>query len=89
MIITFILNALYNAIYLILTPIRSLPDATLPGGFTSAIATVSSYVALLYSVLPITCTALLSIFSLVIAYETALLSYKLIKWLYNKIPGVT
>jgi hypothetical protein len=88
MISTGIINLLYGIVYLILYPIRLLPDVSMPSGVTSAISTVSGYMATLYAIVPVTATALLAILGLVFTAETAILTYKGIMWLVRKIPGI-
>jgi hypothetical protein len=88
MITTGILNLLYGIVYLILYPIRLLPDVSLPSGITSAVTTVSGYLAALYAVLPITTTALMAVLGLFLTAEAAILTYKGIMWLVRKIPGI-
>ena len=89
MIISGILYLIYGAIFVLLTPFRLLPDATLPAGITSAITTINGYFALMNSILPFTTTALMAGISLVVAVEVSVLTYKLIMWVIHKIPGIT
>jgi hypothetical protein len=89
MIITFILNVLYQTISLILAPLLALPTATLPTGLTSSIATINAYFALLHSMLPVFTVSLLIGIALVITIENYKLVYKFIMWLVRKIPTIS
>lgn len=86
MITTAILTIFYNFVYFILSPIRALPDYVLPGGASAAISTAGGYLAGLDEILPV--FTILAIVGLIFVVELAILTYKGIKWIYNKIPGV-
>ena len=85
-----ILSWIYGVVYWILTPVRALPTATLPSGFTTSIAMTSGYLATLYSILPLTCIALITIgVVMILAYEAPLVAYKIVMWVVKKIPGIS
>lgn len=63
-----------------------LPDVSLPGDIATAANTASNYLANLDQIFPV--STLLAVLLLVLVVETAILFYKLIRWVYNKIPGV-
>jgi hypothetical protein len=86
MITTFILNLIYYAVSAILSPLLLLPDASFPSNVVSAIASASSYISILNVILP--ADTLMTIVGAFLAVEVAIFTYKLIKWVYNKIPGV-
>lgn len=89
MITSLILYALYGAVWVITAPIRALPNASIPETISSAIATVGGYFATLYSVLPVTSTALIAIITFVLVLEGGILIYKGIMWIIRKIPGIS
>lgn len=55
----------------------------------SAISAAGSYIAVVYEILPQTTIALLGILGVLLLVEFYIGTYKLIKWLYSKIPGVS
>lgn len=62
------------------------PAATLAG----TIIAVNSYLGIFYSVIPRTTTTLLAIISAILAIEALIiLPYKIAKWIWSKIPGIT
>lgn len=62
-----------------------LPTATIASAITSA----GSYLAVIYEIVPATTLALLAIFGTMLLIEFYVSTYKLIKWLYTKLPGIT
>lgn len=86
-IINTILYALYGFLSIVASPLLLLPDVSLPSQFTTALSSASTYISALNTYLPI--SDILTLLFLVIAYELAYATYKLIKWGYNKIPGIT
>jgi hypothetical protein len=89
MITSLILYALYGAVWVITAPIRALPNASLPASISSAISVVGGYFATFYSVLPVTCAALVAIITFVLVLEGGVLIYKGIMWIIRKIPGIS
>ena len=85
---TAIIYILYGVLWLLMLPIRALPDAVLPTQLTAAIATVGQYIALLNQMLGTTTTALIFIIGFLIAVEIGILTYKIIMWGIRKIPGI-
>lgn len=73
---------------ILLFPITKLPDVTLPSSINAAFTTASTWFGLVWSVAPLTFVALFASLVVVVGIETHIFSYKTIKWLYNKIPGV-
>lgn len=86
-----ILDAIYyiiaSVLRLITAPLRSLPDVWLPDWLYYGMANASSYVNALSYVLPV--STIKTIFVLYIGLEATYLTYKVIRWCYRKIPGVT
>lgn len=84
MIVTLLLNMIYGILWVILAPVRLLPDITLSNSFITSIETASGYLSSLNNFVPIdTIITLLGIF---IAIELAYLSYKLIMWFVKRFP---
>lgn len=62
-----------------------LPVATM----ATSIASASTYLSAIYSFMPITISALLFIFFSLLSVETGIGTYKIVKWVYSKFPGIT
>jgi len=88
MISYFLLIILLGILNVIIFPITFLPDVSLDPSIATSIATVGQYLWTIWTVLPLTIVTLLAILVIVVGVETHIFSYKLIKWVYNKIPGV-
>lgn len=89
MILSGIFYAAFGVMWVITSPLRLLPDVSVPSGITDAMTTVSSYLAALYDLLPITTTALLGVLVLFLVIEAAILVYKGLMWTIRKIPGIS
>lgn len=87
MITTTILNLFYSVIQLILSPIRLLPEATLPASTAQAIATAGTYIKAVDFVLPV--PTLLTVIGLILGIEAGILIYKIIYWVIKKIPTIS
>jgi len=86
MITTGILYLIYFFITAVLSPLLLFDDVTIPTSITSSISSASSYLHILDTVIPI--DSLIAIISIVVIIETGIFTYKLIRWVYQKIPGV-
>ena len=86
MITTALLNILYYFIVGITSPIRALPDVSLPEGLTSAIQTASGYFTSLNTILPM--DTMITILGVSLAFEGLYIIYKLIMWVIKKVPGL-
>lgn len=86
MITTGLLTLLYWAIYAVLTPLRLLPDATLPAGVADAIGTASEHLSAVSIVLPT--GSLLAVLGIFLSVEAALFLYKTLMWIVKKIPTI-
>ena len=87
MIVTLLIQLLYDIVWLITYPVRLLSDVSLDSNVTSSISTASSYLGGLNKVFPV--TTLLTIFGLVLVVEGFILSWKGINWLIRKIPTIS
>lgn len=86
MITSAILYIILAFIVLITSPFRLLDDVSLNSSIGSSIATASGYISPINDFFPV--NTILIVFGILIVYEVILGSYKIIKWVYNKIPGV-
>ena len=86
MILTILFTLIYSALYALLTPLRLLPDATLPDGITTAISAANTHLAAVDTLVPV--GALLTILGLFIGIEAGIFLYKTIMWLIKKIPTI-
>jgi hypothetical protein len=72
----------------ILSPLTVLPDVTLPASVNSGITGIAGFTGGIWSVFPLTLTALVSAVGVIVVVENWVFVYKLIRWVYQKIPGV-
>jgi len=86
MITTIILFLIYGLLFVIISPIRLLPDVSLPVEITQNITTFRGYLTSIDAIFPI--TTLLIIFGLLLSVELAIFTYKVIMWLIKKIPTI-
>lgn len=86
MITTGILYLIFAFIALVLSPLLLFPDVAVNATVATSITTAGNYLSALNVVLPI--SSLIIFFLLFLAVETGIFTYKLIKWVYIKIPGV-
>ena len=54
----------------------------------TGISTANSYIHVLYGIFPLLTTGLLTILGLLFAVETFIGVYKIVKWVWSKIPGI-
>lgn len=89
MITYYVISILIGFIGALLSPIGSLPDVSLPISITGAFSQAGHLVGIIYNLLPDTITAIFSALSAIVGIEIAIFTYKLIKWIYTKIPGIS
>ena len=70
-------------------PISRLPDAALPPAFTSSMINISGYISIVSQILPLTIGALLIAVAVMVTVENADGIFKVAKWIYSKIPGIS
>lgn len=87
MITALLLLILYGTLILITAPIRFLPDATLPGFITGTFTEVAGYVSSMNAIFPV--GEVLIVIGFVILIEAGLFLFKLIRWIYKKIPTIS
>lgn len=86
MITSALLYLVYAFILAITSPLRLLDDVVVNASVSSSVTTASGYISGLNSFLPV--STILTIFGVLIAYEVILVGYKIIKWVYQKIPMI-
>lgn len=84
MITSVLLYMLYGTVWVLLSPLRLLDDATLPAGLTSALTSVSTYLSSINQFVPV--DSFLTISGILLTIEAGIFSYKLVMWLVKKIP---
>jgi hypothetical protein len=72
---------------LITAPLQLLPVASLSVDLTGTLTNAGNYLALFNIFLPL--ATLFTVFGIVITIEGAYFTYKAVKWVYSKIPGIT
>ena len=83
MIITVLITIIFGGLTLL---VAQLPNVSDTGVFSSAMITISGYIASIYNILPNTINALLLILSFDILFETGYLFYKIIYWVIRRFP---
>lgn len=86
MIFTAILKLVYWIVLLITSPLRFLPNVSLPSGVETALSTAATYASALDGFIPIQ-----TIFSVTLAFfavEVFIITYKSLMWAIKKIPTV-
>lgn len=84
----YFLYAILGIVGLITSPITNFADATLPDGITASLATIGYWFHIVQSTIPYTLPALFVALGILVGVETKIFSYKTIKWVYTKIPGI-
>jgi hypothetical protein len=87
MIVYYLILIFLYILGLITTPLQLLPIASLSVDLTGTLTSAGNYIALFNLFLPL--GTLFTVFGIVIGIEAAYFTYKAVKWVYNKIPGVT
>lgn len=85
-----ITDALLNLIYFFVSGIvlifSAFGDVTVSASITSGIEAIKPYYIALEGILPI--ATILSIIAFDVVFEGSLLLYRLIRWGYQKVPGI-
>ena len=89
MIVYQIVNLLLDFLRVLIFPITLLPDVTLDPQLAVNLTSAGAKFAMVYGIAPYTMTALIAVFIIFLGIEAAILAYKIIKWIYSKIPGIT
>ena len=64
-------------------------DVTPNASIVAAVSTAGGYLNVVYSILPSTTIVLLGALGVLLVFEGDLAAYKVLKWGYTKIPGIT
>lgn len=88
MISTSALTVLKLVLFALTRPFLLLHDVSIPAGVAAATVQVGASLALIYKVIPTSIAALLVVVGIVITFDKSHFGYKLIKWAYQKIPGI-
>lgn len=84
MIISALLYIIYGFVYIVTSPLRLLPDATIPSDVMATITTANGYLSALNVIVPI--STLLTILVTVLGIEAFIFSYKVIMWVLKRFP---
>lgn len=84
MITDFFLRAIHALVFLVMTPVRLLPNASLPQAFLDATSSVGDYIAPLNNILPL--SAFTSVLVAFLALEGAIFAWGGINWILRRIP---
>lgn len=87
MIWDFIVVVLYNALGVIFNQIARLDDVSLPSTLQTSLDAISPYYSSLDTIFPMDTTLDILFFELIVV--GGYFSYKLVRWGYRKIPGIT
>jgi hypothetical protein len=74
---------------LIATPISQLPNASLPSSLTAGLSSAGGYIAIVGTLFPLTVVALFGSLTIMVVVENADAIFKVVKWVYTKIPGIS
>ena len=70
------------------TVVYNLPNAAISSDFTGWLAATGGYIATATKLMPLTIAALFVVIALMIIVENADGIFKVVKWIYMKIPGI-
>jgi hypothetical protein len=70
-------------------PISYLPDAGIPAGFSGWLALAGGYISIATKLMPLTIAALFVVVGMIVVVENADGIFKVAKWIYTKIPGIS
>lgn len=89
MIVYWLLYFIAGVLLGLTSPLRILPDATLPAAINSSITSIAGFIGLVWKFMPLTFTALVAAVLVIVLAENWIMVYKVIRWIYKKIPGIT
>lgn len=84
MIVDAFLQIIYISLWLITSPLRLLPDASLPNIVTSSVSHIVGYILNLNNYLPL--SALTVLIGVAVSYDLGYYTYKLIMWTLRRLP---
>lgn len=88
MITSGILYLIYGFVWAITSPFRFFNDVALPAAFTTAVSTAVSYLGIIGQMFPLTIVSLAGVVVIFLAIEGGIGTFKVVKWVYTKIPGI-
>lgn len=86
MITNALLYLLYISIYAITAPLRLFDNVSVNSNIATSISTLSGYISGINSVFPV--DTIITILGIFLGYEVIIATYKIIKWVYQKIPTI-
>lgn len=86
MIFDFILNIVFAVLSLVISPFSLLPDVSLPVDLLASLGAIKPYYASLASIMPI--GTLIAIIAIEVIVDGSILTYRLIRWGYQKLPFI-
>lgn len=86
MIFDFILNLIFEVLNFVISPFSLLPDVSLPSEFLASIEVVKPYYASLDAIFPV--GTLIAIIAVEVIVDGSILTYRLIRWGYQKLPFI-
>jgi hypothetical protein len=89
--VTFLLQIAFVAavIFTMLAGLLALGNILPTAAIASAITLAGSYLAVIYEFLPYTVSEILLLFGFLLTVEYYIVVYKMLKFIWKKIPGVT
>lgn len=87
MIVAALINILYLVLFAVTSPLRLLSDVSVNSTIVSAITTANGYISAVP--FPLFIVSLVGAVSFYVVFEAFYWGYKLLRWLYMKIPGVS
>lgn len=88
MIVYFLILIVVYLVAIFVSPLLLFPDVSLDPATIATITTFGHYFGMIWNAIPLTLTALFGAVVVIIGVETKIFSYKSIRWIYSKIPGV-
>jgi hypothetical protein len=70
-------------------PLYYLPDASIPSSFAGWLSQTGGYISVASKLMPLTIAALFVVLGMIIIVENADGIFKVVKWIYTKIPGIS
>jgi len=86
MITSAIIYILSGALFAVLSPLLLLSDVSLTSGIGQSIISAGQYLSILDPVIPV--ATIIAVIALLATIEISIAAFKVIKWVYKKIPGI-
>ncbi len=87
MITEFLITIIFNAVALIVNIFEILPDVSISSAITNSLTAIGPYYSSLNAIFPM--PTLLAILAIELTFIGANFTYKIIRWGYTKIPGLS